>query len=108
MAHGGCPDNIPTDDMRNIEIMLHDGMIGQKSILIALSSLTTGNLNSKLKPTAEPYKMETVLPLVHDYIVIPPTEEEMKAQVNANLSTYIAMHPNAPRKLRNGNNKNNI
>lgn len=88
--------------MRNIEIMLHDGMIGQKSVLLALSALTTGNLNSKLKPTAVPYKMETVLPLVHDYISPPPTEEEMQSQVNANLSSYIAMHPNAPKKLRNG------
>lgn len=88
--------------MRNIEIMLHDGMIGQKSVLLAISALTTGNLNSKLKPTAIPYKMETVLPLTHDYIVPPPTEEELKAQVNANLSSYIAMHPNAPAKLRNG------
>jgi hypothetical protein len=39
---------------------------------------------------------------VHDYIVPPPTEEEMKSQVNANLSSYIAMHPNAPAKFRNG------
>lgn len=88
--------------MRNIEIMLHDGMIGQKSVLLALSALTTGNLNSKLKPTAEPYKMESILPLVHDYIVPPPTEEELKAKTNENLSTYIAMNPNAPKKLRHG------
>lgn len=87
--------------MRNIEIMLHDGFIGQKSVLLALSALTTGNLNSKLKPTAEPYKMETILPLVHDYISPPPTEEELKAKANENLSTYIAMHPNAPKKLKN-------
>ena len=88
--------------MRNIEIMLHDGMIGPRSVLLALSALTTGNLNSKLKPTAVPYKMETVLPTAHDYISPPPTEEEMKSQVNANLSSYIAMNPNAPAKLRNG------
>ena len=86
--------------MRNIEIMLHDGMIGQKSVLLALSALTTGNLNSKLKPTAEPYKMESILPLMHDYIVPPPTDEEIKAKTNENLSTYIAMHPNAPKKLK--------
>jgi len=88
--------------MRNIEIMLHDGMIGQKSVLLALSSLTTGNLNSKLKETATPYKMETVLPLAHDYIVPPPTDEEKQSQLNANLSSYIAMRPDAPKKLQNG------
>jgi len=88
--------------MRNIEIMLYDGMIGQKSVLLALSSLTTGNLNSKLKQGADPYKMETVLPLAHDYIVTPLTDEEQQAQVNANLSSYVAMHPKAPKKIKNG------
>lgn len=86
--------------MRNIEIMLYDGLIGQKSVLLALSALTTGNLNSKLKATAEPYKMVNILPLAHDYISPPPTEEELQAKMNENLSTYIAMHPNAPRKLK--------
>jgi hypothetical protein len=88
--------------MRNIEIMLHDGMIGQKSVLLALSSLTTGNLNSKLKETATPYKMENVLPLVHDYIIPPLTDEEKKAQLNANLASYVSMHPNAPKAVQNG------
>jgi hypothetical protein len=88
--------------MRNIEIMFHDGMIGNKSVLLALSSLTTGNLNSKLKPTAPPYKMESVLPLVHDYIVPPLTDEEKKIQVNANLLSYLKMHPNAPKALDDG------
>jgi len=88
--------------MRNIEIMLHDGMLGQKSVLLALSALTTGNLNSKLKPTAQPYKMENILPLTHDYISPPPTEEELKAKTNENLSTYVLMHPGAPKKLKHG------
>lgn len=88
--------------MRNIEIMFYDGMIGQKSVLLALSALTTGNLNSKLKATAEPYKMVNILPLAHEYISPPPTEEEKKSQVNANLSSYLAMHPNAPKKLKHG------
>ena len=52
--------------MRNIEVMLNDGMIGPKSILLALSALTTGNLNSKLKEEATPYKMADVIPLAHE------------------------------------------
>jgi hypothetical protein len=44
--------------------------------------------------------METILPLAHAYISPPPTEEELKAKANENLSTYIAMHPNAPKKLK--------
>jgi hypothetical protein len=46
--------------------------------------------------------METILPLAHDYISPPPTEEELQAKTNENLSTYIAMHPNAPKKLKHG------
>lgn len=79
--------------------MFHDGMIGNKSVLLALSSLTTGNLNSKLKPTAPPYKMESVLPLMHEYIVPPLTDEEKQNQVNENLLSYMKMHPNSPENL---------
>ena len=56
--------------------MLNDGLLGNKSILLALSSLTTGNLNSKLKKDAKPYRMEDVLPLAYSYIVPELTEEE--------------------------------
>lgn len=81
------------DDFRDIEILLSDGFIGNKAILLALSSLTTGNLNSKLKATASPYRMSDVLPSMHEYIVLPPTDQEMKDQVNAQLLSFIASRP---------------
>ena len=73
--------------------MISDGFIGNKAILLALSALTTGNLNAKLKPTAPPYKMKDVLPSMHEYIVVPPTEQEMKDQVNVQLLSFIASRP---------------
>lgn len=87
--------------MRNIEIMLHDGMIGEKSILIALSALTTGNLNSKLKKEAKAYKMEDILPTSFDYIVPPPTEEEKKQAAQNALLSYIQSKPSAPKRILN-------
>jgi hypothetical protein len=83
--------------MRNIEIMLNDGMLGQKSLLVALSCLTTGNLNSKLKKEADPYRMSDVLPMAHDYIVPPLTEEEKREQVSRSLANFMKTAPNAPK-----------
>lgn len=79
--------------MRAIEIMLADGMLGPKAVLLALSALTTGNLNSKIQKTARPFRMEDVLPSTHDYIVPPLTEEQKREQVNNSLLSFIAMKP---------------
>lgn len=88
--------------MRNIEIMLNDGMLGNKSMLLALSALTTGNLNSKLKKDAKPYRMEDILPMAHDYIIPELTEEEKQAQIQNNLLGFLKTAPNVPKKLLNG------
>ena len=79
--------------MQSIEIMLADGMIGPKAVLLALSCLTTGNLNAKIQKTATPFKMQDVLPSTHDYIVPPLTEEQKREQVNNSLLAFIAMKP---------------
>ena len=79
--------------MRAIEIMLADGMLGPKAMLLALSALTTGNLNSKIQKTARQFRMEDILPSTHDYIVPPLTEEQKREQANKNLLSFIAMKP---------------
>lgn len=85
--------------MRNIEIMLTDGMLGPKAILLALSALTTGNLNSKLRKEATPYKMADILPSTHEYIVPPLTSEEAAQQSQRALLSFIQSKPGAPEKL---------
>lgn len=85
--------------MQNIEIMLSDGMLGNKGILLALSTLTTGNLNAKLKKEAKPFTIKQVLPSTHEYIIPPLTEEEQVAETNKNLMAFMAMAPNAPAKI---------
>jgi hypothetical protein len=94
-AHGGCPDEIPSDDWRNIEILISDGFIGNKAVLLALSSLTTGNLNSKMKQGSQPFTMKDVLPSTHEYIVPPPTEDEARAQAQKQLLAFMSMSPGA-------------
>jgi len=87
--------------MRNIEIMLNDGMLGNKSILLALSCFATGNLNSKLKKESSPFKMSDILPLTHEYISPPLTDAEKKEQLNQNLLTFLQQSPNAKIKASN-------
>jgi hypothetical protein len=86
--------------MQNIEIMLSDGIIGNKATLLALSTLTTGNLNSKLKQGVKSFTIKDVLPSAHDYIIPPLSDEEQKSQVNRNLLSMMAMAPNAPESFR--------
>jgi len=81
--------------MRHIEIMLHDGTIGNKAVLLALSGFATGNLNSKLKQGAKSFEMKDILPSTHDYIVSPLTPEEEKAQVQRSLLTFMSNFPGA-------------
>lgn len=99
-AHGGCPDDVPVDDLRNIEIMLSDGMLGNKALLLALSSLTTGNLNSKMQKTAKPFRMQDVLPSTHDYIVPPLSEEQQREQTNQQMLMFVAMKPGSEAFLK--------
>ena len=94
-AHGGCPDKIPSDDWRNIEILISDGFIGNKAVLLALSSLTTGNLNSKMKQGSNAFTMKDILPSMHEYIVPPATEEEAKSQAQKQLLAFMSMSPGA-------------
>lgn len=79
--------------------MLNDGMLGNKAILLALSSLTTGNLNSKIKKESKPYRMEDILPSTHDYIVPPMTDEEKAKDAQSKLLAFARMAPNAPEWL---------
>jgi hypothetical protein len=88
------------DDLRNIEIMLSDGMIGNKALLLALSSLTTGNLNSKMQKTAKPFRMQDVLPSTHEYIIPPLTEKQQQEQVNQQLLNFIATRPGSEAFLK--------
>mgnify|MGYP003340783223 CR=1 FL=1 len=79
--------------------MLNDGAIGNKALLLALSALTTGNLNSKLKPNTKPYKMEDILPSVHEYIVPPLSDEEKAAQAMNSLVAFVKTAPKVPEKI---------
>lgn len=80
--------------------MLSDGMIGNKAILLALSSLTTGNLNSKIQKNTRPLTMKDVLPSTHEYIIPPLTKEQQREQVNNQLMSFLATRPGSEAYLK--------
>jgi hypothetical protein len=86
--------------MRNIEVLLNDGFLGVKALGLALSALTTGNLNSKLAKGATPYQMKDVLPALKDYIFPPLTDSEKKEQASRQLLAFMSMAPGAPELLK--------
>lgn len=75
--------------------MLHDGYLGTKATLLALSGFATGNLNAKLRQGARPFSMRDILPSTHEYVVPPMTEEEQKELLNNNLLSFMAQAPGA-------------
>lgn len=80
--------------------MLSDGMLGNKAVLLALSSLTTGNLNSKLQKTTRPFTMKDVLPSTHEYIVPPLTKEQQQEQASKQLMAFLATRPGSEAYLK--------
>jgi len=79
---------------------MSDGMIGNKAVLLALSSLTTGNLNSKIQKTTRPFTMKDVLPSTHDYIVPPLTKEQQQDQASKQLMAFLATRPGSEAYLK--------
>ena len=75
-------------------------MLGNKALLLALSALTTGNLNSKMQKTAKPFEMKDVLPSTHDYIVPPLSDEQQREQANQRLLAFVAMKPGSEAFLK--------
>jgi hypothetical protein len=80
--------------------MLSDGMLGNKAILLALSSLTTGNLNSKIQKNTRPFTMKDVLPSTHEYIVPPLTKEQQQEQASKQLMAFLATRPGSEAYLK--------
>lgn len=86
--------------MQNIQIMLNDGAIGPKAILLALSALTTGNLNSKLKQGSNPYKIQDVLPSTFEYIIPPLTEEQQREETQNRLKMFMMSAPGSEKFMK--------
>lgn len=99
IAHGADPDCLDEDTFGDICIMYNDGVIGNLGILEVLGSLTAGQFNKMLPKTAQPYKLQSIIPSVYDYLYPPRSEQDKKAQVSQNLLAFAMMAPGAPSVL---------
>lgn len=98
-AHGTDPETIDEETFCDICVMYHDGIIGNLGLLEVLGTLTAGQFNKMLPKTAQPYKLQQIIPQAYDYLYPPLTEQDKKAQANKNLLAFAMMSPNAPSVL---------
>lgn len=101
LAHGANPDAMSEDDYHLVMVALNDGLIGNKSLLTSIGSLTAGVFNYIRSQNAPPYTLKDILGIAYDYIYKPLTEEQKAAQRNEKLLMFMSMMPNANENLKN-------
>lgn len=102
LAHGGNPDSVSEDDFQLVMIALNDGLIGNKTILTTMGSLTTGVFNYIRESGAKAYELKQILGLTYDYIYRPLSDEEKRDETNQRLLSFLQMMPNADKQFKNG------
>lgn len=83
--------------MESVMVALNDGLIGNKAVLIALSSLTAGVFNFMRSEGGRTYEMRDILGQVYDYVFRPLTDEERAAQANERLLAFMQLAPGGER-----------
>ena len=82
-AHGGDPDLIPNEELRDIVLLVSDGVIGNKSIGAALASIGSG-MYSGLGSSAE---VRDFIPTLYPYIR-PESDEDQEVMLSKKLITF--------------------
>ena len=88
-ANGTDPDSIDIETFNDICIMYADGMIGNKSIIEILGCLTAGIYNYMRSENQPPYKLQDIIPRVHDYINPPLTKQELHDKTQETLKAFV-------------------
>lgn len=79
--------------MAQIQTMYADGVIGNHGIIQLLATLTSGVFNYMRAANAVPYRIESVLGAMNDYLYPPLPEEYKKEQVNQQLLAFMTQAP---------------
>ena len=87
-AHGTDPNTVDEETFGDICVMYHDGLIGNLGVIQVLGALTAGQFNKVLPKGATPYKLQSIIPSVYDYLYPPLTEQDKKAQVTQSLIAF--------------------
>lgn len=100
--NGQTPESIAALDettMLQIQMMYADGMLGNGSILKLIGALTNGIFNYIRSNNTQPYKLETILGSVHDYLYRPLTKDEQTFMTNNKLLAFMMQSPGCNKEL---------
>ena len=100
LAHGANPDAMSETDYELVMVALNDGLVGNKSLLNVMGSLTAGVFNYIRNPSARAYELSDILGVMHNYIYLPLSEEERQNAVNEGLISFMALNPNSQNYLK--------
>jgi hypothetical protein len=78
-------DALDEATMNEISVMYADGLIGNKSVLVTLATLTAGVFNYLRSATAPPYTTRSILGSAYDYIYNEPA-----VSASDSLLTFIS------------------
>lgn len=86
--------------------MWADGLIGNKSIIEGIGTLTAGVFNYIRAQNQRPFDLKDVVYSAFDYLYPPLSEEQKKIQANEKLLTFMLMNPGVPDMLKGSNHGN--
>jgi len=81
-------DALDEATMNEITIMYADGLIGNRSLITTLGTLTAGVFNYMRPSSSMPYDLKAVIGSAYDYIY-----GEEKADASQSLLTFISQAP---------------
>lgn len=79
--------------MAQIQTMYADGVLGNHGVIQMLATLTSGVFNYMRAANAAPYRIESVLGAMSDYLYPPLPEEYKKEQANQQLLAFMTQAP---------------
>jgi hypothetical protein len=81
-------DALDEATMNEITVMYADGLIGNRSLITTLGTLTAGVFNYMRSNSSMPYDLKAVIGSAYDYIY-----GEEKADVSQSLLTFMSQAP---------------
>ena len=103
--NGHTPESVANLDditMAQIQTMYADGAIGNNNIVALLGTLINGLFNYIRPPSAPTYKLSSIIGNGYDYIYLPVTKEQLKAQTNESLLAFMVSAPGFDKERFNG------
>lgn len=94
-------DNLDEETFVSIQIMYHDGIIGNRGILLNAAQSNVASWNTDRDTSTPPFKLEQFLGTSYGYMFKEYTAEERRAKAAESLGAFMHMNIEA-KKARDG------